>query len=151
MSESPFKNDNKLSTGSPLPRGTSSFKSSRSSLNSSASQGSDNYPSSFRRRLISKKVAVMSNGKFTVECPDTKSTDPSSGIPRRHPLCIEAGELIRSYSPEVTTLSESFALSVQRNSSNPFFGTRVRLPEGKFGEYQWKTYGEVYEIVKKLT
>lgn len=151
MSESPFPNDNKLNTESSLPRGTSSFKSSQSSLKSPISQTSDNYSSSFRRRLHSKKVAVMSNGKFTIECPDSKSNDPASGIPRRHPLCIKTGELIRSYHPEVTTLSESFAFSAERNSSNPFFGTRIRLANGKFGEYQWKTYGEVYEIVKKLT
>lgn len=93
----------------------------------------------------------MSDGKFTVECPDSNSTDPASGIPRRHPLCIESGELIHSYHPEVTTLYESFAKSAQRNANNPFFGTRTRLENGKFGEYQWKTYGQVYDIVKKLT
>lgn len=93
----------------------------------------------------------MSDGKFTVECPDENCTDPASGVPRRHPLCVESGELIRSYHPEVTTLYESFAISVQRNANNPFFGTRARLENGKFGEYQWKTYGQVYEIVKKLT
>ncbi len=93
----------------------------------------------------------MSDGKFTVECPDETCNDPASGVPRRHPLCMEAGELIRSYHPEVATLYESFAMSAQRNANNPFFGTRTRLENGKFGEYQWKTYGQVYEIVKKLT
>ena len=144
-------NPNQLS--SPLPRGTKSFASSRSSLKSPASQESDNYSGSYRRRLHSKKVAVMSDGKFTVESPDTNSTDPSSGIPRRHPLCLETGELIRSYNPEVTTLYESFAKSVQRNANNPFFGTRSKSRDidGRFCEYRWKTYGQVYEIVKKLT
>lgn len=92
----------------------------------------------------------MSDGKFTVEWPDVNCDDSGSGVPRRHPLCLEAGELIRSYHPEVTTLYESFALSAQRNFNNPFFGTRARLENGKFGEYEWKTYGQVYEIVKKL-
>ena len=92
----------------------------------------------------------MSDGKFTVECPDPKSNDPASGVPRRHPLCLDAGDLIRSYHPEIKTLYESFAMSAQRNANNPFFGSRVRLENKKFGEYQWKTYGQVYEIVKKL-
>ena len=148
MSENPNStNPNQLT--SPLPQGTASFSSSRSSLKSPAS--SDGYSSSYKRRLHSKKVAIMSDGKFTVECPEANSNDPTSGTPRRHPLCIEASELIRTYHPEVTTLYESFAISVARNANNPFFGTRIRLENGKFGEYQWKTYGQVHEIVKKLT
>lgn len=150
MSEIPNSNNpNHLS--SPLPRGTTSFSSTRSSLKSPATEVSGSYSSSYKRKLHSKKVAIMSDGKFTVECPDANSNDPASGIPRRHPLCLEAGELIRSYHPEVTTLYESFAKSAQRNTNNPFFGTRTRLENGNFGEYQWKTYGQVYEIVKKLT
>ena len=93
----------------------------------------------------------MSDGKFTFECPDENSTDLTSGVPRRHPLCLQAGDLIRTYHPEVTTLYESFAFSVERNTNNPLFGTRIRLDDGKFGDYQWKTYGQVYEIVKKLS
>lgn len=92
----------------------------------------------------------MSDGKFTVECPDSSSSDPASGIPRRHPLCLEDGELIRSYHPDVTTLYESFTLSVERNGNNPFFGTRGFLGNGKFGDYEWKTYSQVHEIIKKL-
>jgi hypothetical protein len=93
----------------------------------------------------------MSDGKFTVECPDSASNDAASGVPRRHPLCLESGELIRTYHPEVKTLYESFTMSAHRSANNPFFGTRARLNDGTFGEYQWKTYGEVYETVKKLT
>lgn len=143
---------------SELPTGTVSFVSSRSSLKSTNESGttscfssSTDYSGSYRRRLIAKKVAVMSDGKFTVECPDVSCTDPASGVPRRHPLCISAGGLISSYHPEVKTLYESFKLSATRNSSNPLFGSRRRGEDGKFGEYQWKTYGEVYELVEKLS
>ena len=93
----------------------------------------------------------MSDGKFTVECPDVNSSDPSSGIPRRHPLCLDDGELIRTYHPEVATLYESFLLSVERNGNNPFFGTRIRLENGELGAYQWKSYTQVFELIKKLT
>lgn len=92
----------------------------------------------------------MADGKFTVECPDSHSSDPASGIPRRHPLCLEEGELIRSYHPNVTTLYESFALSAERNGNNPFFGTRASLGRGEFGDYKWKSYAQVYEMIKKL-
>lgn len=93
----------------------------------------------------------MTDGKFTIQCPDINSNDPTSGVTRRHPLCLETGELIRSYNPEIKTLYESFAMSAERNANNPFFGTRTRLENGKFGEYEWKTYAQVYEVVKKLT
>ncbi len=150
MSETVDSPSNQLSVNSSLPTGNTSFKSSKSSLKVSETDGSQSYSSSYRRRLSSKKVAIMSDGKFTVECPDPESNDPASGVPRRHPLCMEAGELISTYHPEITTLYESFAMSAQRNANNPFFGTRARLEDGKLGDYQWKTYGQVYEIVKKL-
>lgn len=151
MGETPNTSTNHLSVASSLPRGQSSFKSSASSLKIPSSDGSQSYSSSYRRRLCDKKVAIMSDGKFTIECPDDNSIDPSSGIPRRHPLCLEAGELISSYHPEVTTLYESFVMSAKRSGNNPFFGTRAKLGNGKFGLYEWKTYAQVYEIIKKLT
>lgn len=148
------------STHSGLPQGTRSFKSSRSSLKmspspalstasaqSSQSRRSD-YSSAYRRKLAEKKVAVMPDGKFTFECPETEAT-PDSGIPRRHPLCQDAG-LITSYHPEIKTLRQSFLLSVQRNAQNRFLGTREKLADGVFGEYTWKTYGEVNELINCL-
>lgn len=150
MSETPKTSSNQLSTAS-LRKGSASFKTSTSSLKVPSEDGSQSYSSSYRRRLRAKKVAIMSDGKFTIECPDANSNDPASGIPRRHPLCLEEGELIRSYHPEITTLYESFMLSVERNGDNPFFGTRIRLEDGKFGDYEWKSYAQVYEIIKKLT
>lgn len=110
--------------------------------------------------MLEKKVAILPDGKFTYECPEESSNcdadasasvpiEPGSGCPRRHPLCQGAG-LIRSYHPEITTLRQSFLMSVSRNRDNPFLGTRERLPDGKFGAYRWKTYGQVSELVDAL-
>lgn len=88
---------------------------------------------------------------LSFECPDINCKDPASGIPRRHPLCFESGDFISTYNPKITTLFESFELSVQKNFQKPFLGTRGRLENETCGEYQWKTYGEFFALVKKLT
>ena len=162
-------------TSPELPRGTRSFKSSRASLkapkspsaasatsaspalSTASSTGSASsavstavYPSAYRRRLIEKKVAIMPDGKFSFEHPEV-GADASSGCPRRHPLCQGSEEgLIRSYHPEIKTLRQSFLMSVSRNHGNPFLGTRERLPDGSFGAYQWKSYGQVSELIDAL-
>lgn len=93
----------------------------------------------------------MSAEMFSFECPYINCEDPASGIPRRHPLCLESGDFVRTYNPKYTTLNECFQLSVQKHFHKPFFGTRARLENKTFGEYQCKTYGEFYALVKKLT
>lgn len=93
-------------------------------------------------------MAVMPDGKFTFECPEPGAS-ADSGVPRRHPLCLEGG-LITSYHPEISTLHQSFLMSVERNGQNQFLGTRQKLDDGSFGEYTWKTYGQVNELINSL-
>ncbi len=119
--------------------------------NSSTNNSTDNahYPSAYRRRLIEKKVAIMPDGKFSFEVEE-EGADASSGRPRRHPLCQGGVGLISSYHPEIKTLRQSFQMSVARNRNNPFLGTRERLTDGSFGGYQWKSFGEVSDLVDSL-
>jgi long-chain acyl-CoA synthetase len=143
-SASPQMSPSKTQPG--LSPGVKTFATSRASLREGFADASGGY----RRRLADKKVAIMPDGKFTFEYDESGlGPKPGEGLPRRHPLAQDAG-LLETYSPNVCTLYESFANSVERSSNNPYLGTRTRNQDGTFGEYTWETYGQVYEKVKAL-
>lgn len=48
------------------------------------------------------------------------------------------------------TLYESFMNTVQKYPNNPFLGTRQYNSSGTLGNYVWKTYLEIYRLVKTL-
>jgi len=130
-----------------LKHGSRIFSTSRASLRDSFSDTSSGY----RRRLFEKHVAVMPDGKFTFEYDEFETGPrPGEGLPRRHPLTKDIG-LLRTYHNDITTLHESFVLSVERSRNNPCFGTRSRHEDGSFGDYEWETYEEVFEKIKALS
>lgn len=45
------------------------------------------------------------------------------------------------------TLYQNFKASVDKYGSRPFLGTRILNPNGSLGDYKWKTYSDVYELV----
>jgi long-chain acyl-CoA synthetase len=52
--------------------------------------------------------------------------------------------------PEIRTYSDVFLNSVKEFSSNEFLGTRESKPDGTFGAFKWRTYNQVFELVKQL-
>jgi long-chain acyl-CoA synthetase len=52
--------------------------------------------------------------------------------------------------PEIQTYSDVILNTVKEYSSNKFLGTREAKSDGTLGGYNWKTYQEVFEIVKEL-
>lgn len=130
-----------------LSYGSRTFSNSRESLRESFSDVS----AAYRHRLHENHVAVMPDGKFTFEYDESgNGPRPGEGLPRRHPL-TKGTDLLKTYHEDVTTLHDSFVMSVERSHDNPCFGTRVRHEDGTFGEYRWETYGEVFEKIKALS
>ena len=51
---------------------------------------------------------------------------------------------------ECKTLAQAFQISRERNPNQPFIGTRERLPDNTLGDYVWKTYNEIADLVSCL-
>ncbi|KNE67637.1 hypothetical protein AMAG_12091 [Allomyces macrogynus ATCC 38327] len=84
---------------------------------------------------------------FTYEVPGAPEI-PGEGKPRRAAY-MEGLELL-DMPPGVNSLHENFLLGVKIASDNPYLGHRIRNEDGSLGPYEWETYAQVYERVKKL-
>lgn len=77
--------------------------------------------------------------------------DEKSGSTRalRHPDIGEK-DLVKVPTNGVITLWEGFQASVQKHGDRPFLGTRNFISKDKYGNFEWKTYKEVNEIVTQV-
>lgn len=67
----------------------------------------------------------------------------------RSPL-VGDKELVKYPKEGIDTLWRVFEEAVKNNPGSPFLGTRKKLSEDKFGEYEWKTYAEIMDLSKSF-
>lgn len=48
------------------------------------------------------------------------------------------------------TLQEVVMASSKKFANNQFLGTRERLPDGKLGQYRFKTFGEIFKLAQNF-
>jgi long-chain acyl-CoA synthetase len=52
--------------------------------------------------------------------------------------------------PNIKTVQHVYLRSFEKFGDNNYLGTREKLPDGKFGSYQFKTYAQVQDIATRL-
>lgn len=67
---------------------------------------------------------------------DKKYYDDLEGQPPYHPGCF--------------TFLDYFEKNVRERRDDPFLGQRPSLGNKEFGEYQWKSFGEIEKIAQKI-
>lgn len=82
--------------------------------------------------------------KYSIEIPGSKSPG-NSGV------FVNPNSKAYLYSKYFSgsTLYESFKYSCSQNSNRPFLGTRIKTEDG-FGPYEWLSYSQVEEKVKRI-
>jgi long-chain acyl-CoA synthetase len=67
----------------------------------------------------------------------------------RHPK-IGDKELPKEPVEGINTISKTFEYAVNLHGNRPFLGTRRVISKDQFGEYEFKTYNEINELVKQF-
>jgi len=122
--------------------------------------------------LVIGLVTVFSLGYLTVKILEEDTEEPKMVLaakrignnpegPFRHVDNLDA--LVPTIYDGKRTVDEVFALTVKKNSNRRCLGTRellseedIKQPDGKvhkkavYGKYQWQTFTEVYERIKKV-
>jgi long-chain acyl-CoA synthetase len=86
--------------------------------------------------VLEKQVSQFRKEEVKGETPIFRSVD----VPLH-------GELPDKFHGTISTLIQGFEYIRSKRGPESLYGSREKLPNGKFGKYIWKSYDEVYDIV----
>jgi hypothetical protein len=73
---------------------------------------------------------------------------PNETAVYRHPAATRA--LRTTYDPSVHTVYEGLQNTFRRCASRPFIGERIRLCDGSYGAYKFRTYREIDQLSARV-